>query len=201
MTSDTILLVDDDAGVRDSTAALLRAVGFTVRAFDSAAALIAATPEGHCLLADIRMPEMDGLQLQSILARTRPALPVVFITGHGDVPLAVRAMKAGAIDFIEKPFEEEVLLASVRLAVQVGKKAGEKATKSTAAHELLSRLTPREREVFDQLAVGKANKVAAFALGISMRTVEVHRAHILQKLNARSISDLVRLAIAVGPSP
>ena len=120
MTADTVLLVDDDADVRESTTALLRASGFTVLGFASAKALLAADPEGQCLLADIRMPEMDGLQLQAHLARTRPALPVVLITGHGDIPMAVRAMKAGVIDFIEKPFDDAILVASIRNAVEVG---------------------------------------------------------------------------------
>ena len=201
MTADTVLLVDDDAAVRESTPALLRASGFTVLGFASAKALLAAAPEGQCLLADIRMPEMDGLQLQAHLARTRPALPVVLITGHGDIPMAVRAMKAGVIDFIEKPFDDAILVASIRNAVEVGKKAGDVEAEGTAAREVLSRLTPRERDVFDQLAVGKANKVAAYALGISPRTVEARRANILQKVNGRSISDLVRLSVAAARRP
>jgi two-component system response regulator FixJ len=147
------------------------------------------------------MPEMDGLTLQEEVVKQKRGLPVVIITGHGDVPLAVRAMKAGAVDFIEKPFDDEMLLSSISRALEIGNKTRSEAAEASAAERLLALLTPRERTVLDQLVVGRSNKVAAHELGISPRTIEIHRAHIMDKMNARSLSDLVRISLAAGRSP
>jgi len=144
------------------------------------------------------MPEMDGLELQEELARRGIIIPVIIMTGHGDVPLAVRAMKAGALDFLEKPFEEEAMLGSVRRALDLGRQKHDQMAEARAAQDLLALLTPRERHVLDQLVAGRSNKVAAYELGISPRTIEIHRARIMDKMNARSLSDLVRTALAAA---
>jgi two-component system response regulator FixJ len=192
-----IYVVDDDADVRDSLRILLESAGFAVRDYGMAKHFLADGPfGGACLVADIRMPEMDGLELQEELVRRKISLPVIVITGHGDVPLAVRAMKAGAIDFIEKPFDDENLLTSIRRAIEIGQQVRTREAEAAAAEKLLTLLTPRERDVLDQLVVGRSNKVAAYELGISPRTVEIHRAHIMDKMNARSLSDLVRISLA-----
>lgn len=198
-TGSAVFVVDDDEHVRDSISALLQSAGFAVRTFASAKELLAAgTDQGGCLIADIRMPEMDGLELQEEIVKRGYALSVIVITGHGDVPLAVRAMKAGAVDFIEKPFDDEFMLASVRRALDIGRQRRNAAAEALAASRLLALLTPRERNVLDQLVVGRSNKVAAYELGISPRTIEIHRAHIMDKMNARSLSDLVRISLAAN---
>ncbi|MEJ1968221.1 MAG: response regulator FixJ [Rhizomicrobium sp.] len=194
-----IFVVDDDADVRDSLRILLESANFLVKAFGSAKEFLAGNIQSSaCLVTDIRMPEMDGLALQEEIVRRKIGLPVVIITGHGDVPLAVRAMKAGAVDFIEKPFDDEMLLASVRRALEIGQKTRSVAAEASAAERLLALLTPRERSVLEQLVVGRSNKVAAYELGISPRTVEIHRAHIMDKMNARSLSDLVRISLTAS---
>jgi two-component system response regulator FixJ len=192
-----IFVVDDDHDVRESTRVLLESAGFKVRVYASATAFLADRPPPvGCLIADIRMPEMDGLELQEELIRRGVDLPVIIMTGHGDVPLAVRAMKAGALDFIEKPFNDEFMLASVRRALEIGLRTRNKLAEAKAAQDLLNLLTPRERNVLEQLVAGRSNKVAAYELGISPRTIEIHRARIMDKMNARSLSDLVRIALA-----
>jgi two-component system, LuxR family, response regulator FixJ len=199
--SDTqhIFVVDDDADVRDSMRALLEATSFEVRTFISAKEFLAdEDPKHGCLIADIRMPDMSGLELQEEVIRRHMELPVIIMTGHGDVPLAVRAMKAGAIDFLEKPFNDETMLASVRRALDVGSQTRSRSAETKAANELLETLTPRERSVLDKLVKGRSNKVTAHELGISPRTVEIHRAHIMKKMDASSLSDLVRMVLAAG---
>lgn len=156
---------------------------------------------GRCLVADVRMPEMDGLQLLKEIARRGFGLPIIFITGYGDVAIAVEAMKAGAIDFIEKPFNAATILDSVAKALRVSEQIRNKAGDASAAQNLLDRLTPREREVFDLLICGEPNKVVAYKLGISPRTIELHRSHIMGKMGARSLSDLVRTGLAAPQSP
>lgn len=195
----SILIVDDDEDVRDSLAALLQTAGYSVHTFASAKALLLHDlSKDGCLIVDIRMPEMDGLQLQEELNARSIDLPVIIITGHGDVPLAVRAMKAGAVDFIEKPFDDELMIRSVERALQIASQARTKSAETKAAKQLLALLTPRERSVLEQLVAGRSNKVAAYELGISPRTIEIHRAHIMDKMNARSLSDLVRIALAAS---
>src|SRR5262245_10159393 len=201
--ADPILIVDDDADVRDSLRALLESAGFEVRDFDSAKAILAAggLDEGACLIADIRMPDMDGLALQEELANRRIGLPVIIVTGHGDVPLAVRAMKAGAVDFIEKPFDDELLLQSIKQALVLRRESRGQTSLAQAAAARIAALTDRERQVLERLVAGKANKVIAYELDISPRTVEIHRAHVMEKMEAKSLSDVVRLALAVGLAP
>jgi two-component system response regulator FixJ len=197
-----IFIVDDDPGVRRSLRALLESANFQVHDFPSAKAFLAGDiKSGGCLIADIRMPEMSGLELQEDLIRRGIEMPVIIITGHGDVPLAVRAMRAGAIDFIEKPFDDELLLASLRKALDVGRRQRDRTAEAQQALELISQLTPRERQVLEQLVAGRSNKLAAYELSISPRTIEIHRARIMDKLNARSLSDLVRTALAAASPP
>ena len=200
--AEPILIVDDDADVRDSLRALLESAGFDVRDFDSAKAVLAddRLTQGACLIADIRMPDMDGLALQEELVRRKAGLPVIIVTGHGDVPLAVRAMKAGAVDFIEKPFDDELLLQSIKQALLLRKENRGQASLAQTAAARMALLTERERQVLECLVAGKANKVIAYELDISPRTVEIHRAHVMEKMQARSLSDVVRLALAAGVS-
>jgi two-component system response regulator FixJ len=194
-----VLIVDDDPDVRESLWALLDAAGHSVRSYGSAKALLADdVSSGACLIADIRMPEMDGLELQQEIVRRGLVLPVIIVTGHGDVPLAVRAMKAGAIDFIEKPFSAATILESVARAIALSSRARSRSAEAKSAQEALALLTPRERDVFDQIVAGRPNKIAAFELQISPRTVEIHRAHIMDKMRVRSLSDLVRISLAAA---
>ncbi len=192
-----IFIVDDDAAIRDSLRMLLEGTGFEVQTYDSAQKFLKSEiPKDGCVIADIRMPDMGGLELQEQIVARGLGLPVIVITGHGDVPLAVRAMVAGAIDFIEKPFDEERMLSSVRRALRVGLKTHNRREEAKVAQALLALLTPRERGVMDCLVRGCSNKVAAYELGISPRTIEIHRAHVMGKLNVPSLSDLVRISLA-----
>ena len=197
-----VLIVDDDDAVRDSLGALLMSAGFDVRDFSSARELLDAGPiEGGCLIADIRMPGMDGLELQEELNRRGSVWPVIVVTGHGDVPLAVRAMKAGAVDFIEKPYEDDVLLEAVRRAVASGlRKVRVEATDADSTARL-GGLTAREREVLTHVIAGRPNKIIAHELDISPRTVEIHRAHLMEKMCVKSLPELVRLALTAGIEP
>jgi two-component system response regulator FixJ len=200
MTADTIFVVDDDAAVRDSLRMSLKMAGYSVEAFESAVAFLAsgAFSRGGCLVTDVRMPDMDGLELQEELARRKSSLPIIVMTGHGDIPLAVRAMRAGAIDFLEKPFAREAMLASIARALELNSRA---AAMTGNTQEILARialLTPREREVFDLVVAGKQSKAIAHELGASPRTIEVHRGRVMSKLQVQSLQDLVRLAISAG---
>lgn len=193
-----ILIVDDDADVRDSLRALLESSDYLVNEHDSAAGVLVDPQlrQALCLIADIRMPGMDGLQLQEELTARKIGVPVVVVTGHGDVPLAVRAMKAGAVDFLEKPFDEELLLAAVRRAVAAGEQSRTSSEAAGHAAQLIAQLTPREQDVLKHLVEGRPNKVIAYELSISPRTVEIHRAHVMDKMQARSLPELVRMALA-----
>ncbi|HSK38543.1 MAG TPA: response regulator FixJ [Arenibaculum sp.] len=201
-TEPTVFIVDDDEAVRDSLDMLLEASGFTVETFASPTDFLAsdAPQRPGCLIVDIRMPEMSGLEVQEQLNQAGHTLPVIVITGHGDVPLAVRAMKSGAVDFVEKPFDEETILNAVRNALESMRPRGTPA----CPPELLSRLavlTPREREVLEGLVAGRPNKVIAHDLSISPRTVEIHRARVMEKMRADSLPHLVRMAIEAGVVP
>ncbi|HEX4293571.1 MAG TPA: response regulator [Rhizomicrobium sp.] len=200
-TNQPILIVDDDREVRESLCALLEAAGFAVRSYVSANALLSdELPENACLITDIRMPGMDGMELQAEIVRRGLNLQVIIITGHGDIPLAVRALRAGATDFLEKPFSAQTMLTSVKRAFAVVGQVHNKEVELKAAQQRLAMLTPRERDVFDQIVAGKPNKIAAHELKISSRTVEVHRSHIMGKMNARNLSDLVRISMAASAS-
>ena len=200
MSEEYVFVVDDDADIRDSMRMLLEVAGYKVRCFTSAKHFLADEhPKHGCLIADVRMPDMSGLELQVEVTRRHIDLAVIIMTGHGDVPLAVQAMKAGAIDFLEKPFDDDIMMASVRRAMEIGSQARSRTAESNAAKDLLSSLTPRERSVLDKLVQGRSNKIVAYELGISPRTVEIHRAHIMTKMEASSLSDLVRLVLAAEP--
>jgi two-component system, LuxR family, response regulator FixJ len=195
----TIYVVDDDADFRDSIRMLLESAGFTVQNYASAAQFLADhILKGGCLIADIRMPDMDGLELQKEIIKRGIELPVIIITGHGDVPQAVRAMKAGAIDFIEKPFNPEHVLSSVRRALKAGQQSRGQTAEFETARDKLALLTPRERSALICLVNGMSNKIAAHELGISPRTIEIYRARIMDKMKAKSLSDLVRDAVRAG---
>ena len=195
-----VFVVDDDPGFRDSMCALLSAADIDVRCFGSAKQFLDDDDVKHgCLIADVRMPDMNGLELQEEVIRRHMELAVIIITGHGDVPLAVRAMKAGAIDFLEKPFDNKVLLACVRGALLTGSRVRSRNAQSKAANDLLALLTLRERDVLGKLVKGCSNKVTAHDLGISPRTVENHRAQIMNKMDVSSLSGLVRVVLAAGP--
>lgn len=189
-------VVDDEPAIRESLGMLLRSVGLKSRAYAGAHEFLAAwRPDGtECLVCDVRMPGMSGLELQEALNARHLRLPVVLITGHGDVAMAVRAMKAGASDFIEKPFNDQVLLDAVNRALARARDGQGSGRAEIEAR--LESLTPREREVMLLVAEGRPNKVVATRLGLSTRTVEVHRAKLMEKMQARSLADLVRMAIA-----
>ena len=199
MPEPTVYIVDDEPAIRDSLAMLLRSVGLASRTFPSAPAFLEGFDAGApgCLVADVRMPGMSGLELQEALRARQAALPVIIITGHGDIAMAVRAMKAGAADFIEKPFNEQVLLDAVHRAL-AQQRPGEPPPSAVRAEieARVATLTPREREVMLHVAEGRPNKVVATRLGLSTRTVEVHRAKAMEKMQARSLAELVRMAIA-----
>lgn len=203
MTADgTVHVVDDDDAMRDSLTVLLGAAGFTVAAYPSAQAFLTASTDGPgCVLIDVRMPGMGGLELQEELARRGRRIPVILMTGHADVPLAVKAMKAGAVDFVEKPFEEAAMVGAIRRAFSLGLEAARAEAEGNQIGSRLAHLTPREREVLDALVAGKPNKIIAHELSISPRTVEIHRARVMEKMEARTLSDLVRMALSVGLGP
>jgi two-component system response regulator FixJ len=195
-------VVDDDQGVRDSLAFLLQSAGFGVCTYDSADAFLAVAPGlvCGCVLTDVRMPGMDGLALQRHLAALGGSLAVVVMTGHADVPIAVGALKAGARDFLEKPFEDDRLFAVVREALAASQRAQEEQQASAGIAGRLATLTPREREVLDRLVAGLPNKTIAYDLGTSPRTVEVQRARVMEKMGARSMAELVRMVLALERS-
>jgi two-component system, LuxR family, response regulator FixJ len=189
--------VDDDAAFCDSLRALFESAAYSVQIHESAVSLLSAIiPEESCLVTDIRLTGMNGLELQEAIAKREIDLPVIVMTGHGDIPLAVRAMKAGAVDFVEKPFDGELMLESVRRALRFGQQRRDQFLEAKAAHERIALLTPRELTVLEKLVAGCSNKVAGFELGISPRTVEIHRAKIMDKMRADSLSDIVRIALA-----
>ena len=191
-------LVDDDEAIRRSVGFMLKTSGFHVRTYQSGAELLKAAGnlEPGCILLDIRMPGMDGLEVQQSLQEKGVALPVIIMTGHGDVGLAVKAMKAGALDFIEKPFEKAVLLSALEHGIDRLKRSAANVERADEAAVRLQALTPRERDVLDGLAKGLPNKTIAYDLGISPRTVEIHRANLMTKLGVRSLSEALRIAFA-----
>lgn len=197
----TVHIVDDEEEVRRSLAFLLTATGFTVRVHDSATSFLAVAPSAvgkACLVTDLRMPDMNGVELLEKLNEMGALVPAVVITGHGDVPMAVAAMKAGAVDFVEKPFEDEVLISSITRAAERLHKIAGPGEDVAALRPRLGELSDRERQVLHAIVAGLPNKAIAYDLDISPRTVEVHRANIMSKMRARSLPELVRMAIALG---
>jgi len=201
MAADAIVhVIDDDEAVRQSIEFLLRTAGVTARTYDSASAFLTALPTADtgCIITDVRMPGISGIDLLRRLGEMRVKMPVIVITGHGDVPLAVEAMKNGAVDFIEKPFEDELLLGSVRSALNRSQENAARDAERAEVEARLATLTNREREVLEGLVAGKPNKVIAFDLAISPRTVEIYRANVMTKMEAASLSELVRMALVAG---
>lgn len=193
-------VIDDDEAVRQSIEFLLRTSGVTARTYDSASAFLDVLPtvESGCIITDVRMPGISGIELLRRLGEMRIRIPVIVITGHGDVPLAVEAMKNGAVDFFEKPFEDELLLASVRSALNRSQENAARDAERAEVEARLATLTNREREVLEGLVAGKPNKIIAFDLAISPRTVEIYRANVMTKMEAASLSELVRMTLVVG---
>ena len=197
----TVHVVDDDEAVRDSLQWLLEGKDYRVRCFDSAESFLSRfdAREVACVLADIRMNGMSGLELQDKLIERKSPLPIVFITGHGDVPMAVASMKKGAMDFIEKPFKEEELVSLVERMLEKARVAFSQQLEAASRDALLSRLTAREAQVLERIVAGRLNKQIADDLGISIKTVEAHRANIMEKLNANTVADLLKTALSAHP--
>jgi len=196
----TIYVVDDDQAMRSSLKWLIESIGMRVRTFESADEFLASYYPGGagCLLLDVRMPGMSGLELQTHLASREIELPVIIITGHGDVAMAVKAMKAGAVDFIEKPFHDEALLGSIRNALTHGERKRSLRFQRAEIAARLAELTPREHEVMEMVTEGASNREIAAALGVSAKTVEAHRARVMDKMRASSLAELVRMALIAG---
>ncbi|MDR6288153.1 MULTISPECIES: response regulator FixJ [Inquilinus] len=188
-------VIDDDEAIRLSLSFLLETAGFQVKVYDSALAFLDRPdlPRSGCVVTDVRMPDMDGLTLQRTMIERKVMLPVIVMTGHGDVPVAVQALKAGAADFIEKPFDDELLIRAIHAALERNRREREEHDEAAAVAARLSVLTPRELEVLAGLVKGHPNKTVAYDLGISARTVEVHRARVMDKMQARNLSELVRM--------
>ncbi len=193
----TVFVVDDDAAVRDSLDLLMRSVGLRVETYATAADFLAAYDAARlgCLVLDVRMPGMSGLELQEQLRARGATLPIVFLTAHGDVPMAVQAVKAGAMDFIQKPFRDQVLLDKVQHALEEHRRRYQANADHAEIVRRIASLSPREREVLEKVVEGKANKVIAADLGISQRTVEIHRARVMAKMQADSVSHLVQMVV------
>lgn len=201
MTEPTVFVVDDDEGVRDALALHLDLAGLRVRTFPSADAFLTMIgPEDRgCAVLDIRMPGMDGLSLQAEMVRQGISLPVIIITGHGDVPAAVTAFRAGAVDFLQKPFDEDRLIERVREAIERDARDRRQRQEQDDARQRAATLSPREREVMLLIAEGLSNKHVALRLEIGVRTVETHRARVMEKMGAGSVPELARLALLLAP--
>ena len=200
--SEVVHVIDDDADVRQSLAFLLSTAGIAVRVHESAIAFLQALPtiEGGCIVTDVRMPGMDGIALQRRLKADKSSIPVIVMTGHGDIALAVEAMKAGAVDFIEKPFDDDALIGAIKTALSRGRESSERRSAASVVRDRLKLLSDRERQVLDGLVAGKPNKIIAYDLGISPRTVEIYRANVMTKMQADSLSALVRMALLEAAS-
>jgi len=198
--TDIVHVVDDDEAMRDSMAFLLRAENLQVQTYADAADFLTALPQIKvgCVVTDVRMPGMSGIELLQRLRELKVSLPVIVVSGHGDVPLAVEAMKTGALDFIEKPFDDDVFLRAVRTALGAQAVDSQRQAQKATINSRLESLSNREREVLEGLVAGHPNKTIAYDLGISPRTVEIYRANVMEKMQARSLSDLVRMALVGG---
>lgn len=194
--SPLVYIVDDDPAIRDSLTLLMKSVGLPSRAYGSASEFLDSYDPNApgCLVADIRMPGLSGLELQQVLLERHSEMRIIFITGHGDVPMAVKAMKAGALDFIQKPFRDQELLDRINSALQEDQQRRDSREEVAEIRERRDSLTPREKEVLDKVVEGLANKVIALDLGVSQRTIELHRARVMQKMEVRSLAQLVRAA-------
>lgn len=199
MKTSTVFIVDDEEAVADSIAMLLGSVGLTTRTFRNAHSFLESyRPEfAGCLILDVRMPRMSGLELQQELNRRRHTLPVIFMTGHGDVPMAVEAMRAGALDFLQKPFNDDELIRRVQRALEQDLRERELLRQREEIERRWNELTPREREIAERIVDGQANKTIAMDLEISERTVELHRARIMQKMGARALAQLVQMLLSL----
>ena len=197
---ETVFVVDDDQAMRSSLQWLIESMGMRVETYDSAQAFLDAYYPGRagCLLLDVRMPGMSGLELQAYLARREYRIPVIIITGHGDVSMAVKAMKNGAVDFIEKPFDDEALIVSIRNALQHEEKQRALRAQRADIAARMAELTPREHQVMSMVTDGRSNKEIATTLGVSAKTVEVHRARVMDKMRADSLAELVRMVMIAG---
>jgi len=195
-------VIDDDEAVRASIDFLLRTAMLTVKTYESAGAFLEVAPTigSGCIITDVRMPGLSGIELLRRLGEMQIGLPVIVITGHGDVPLAVEAMKSGAVDFLEKPFDDDVLLASVRSALNRSEASAAIETERAEIRQRIAALTHRERDVLEGLVAGHPNKIIAFKLEISPRTVEIYRANVMTKMKAGSLSELVRMALIADPA-
>jgi RNA polymerase sigma factor (sigma-70 family) len=203
MTNQAIVhVVDDDAALRDSLRWLIESVGLRAHVYGTAEEFLSDYDGSGpgCLVLDVRMPGLSGLELQEKLRRQDIQIPIIIVTGHADVPIAIRALKAGAMDFIEKPFSDQILLDRVRDAIERDREQRKLAAKRAAIAAQVAQLTPREREVMALVVAGKANKVIASELGLSQKTVEVHRARVMRKMHAESVAQLVQLALE-SPAP
>jgi FixJ family two-component response regulator len=197
-----VFIVDDDLSVRRTTERLVRTAGFNVQAFTSAREFLKnPRPAGPaCLILDVRMPGLDGMELQQELTRAGIHIPIIFITGHGDIPMSVRAMKAGAVEFLTKPFRSRSLLGAIHAAIERDRSAHQERSESGELHQCYGELTPREREVMTLVVTGMLNKQVAGELATTERTIKFHRAHIMQKMQAESLAALVRMAEKLGIS-
>jgi two-component system response regulator FixJ len=195
-----VYVVDDDESIRARLDVLFRGAGLTVRSFESAKAFLVFLPQAHsgCIVTDVRMPEVTGMDLLRHVMTVRPELPVIVMTGMGDVALAVEAMKTGAVDFLEKPFEDGSMLSAVHAAIKREEEASTRKAENANIRDRLESLSKRERQVLEELLSGNPNKIMAYNLGISARTVEKYRANLMDKMAAKSVSDLVRMAIKAG---
>ena len=200
MQPEMVYVVDDDEAVRHSLEFLLKTAGMEVRTFESAEAFLKVLPgsKSGCVITDLRMPGITGMDLLRRVKDSGVDMPVIVVTGHGDISIAVEAMKIGAIEFLEKPFDDDLLLEAVRGALQREANAAKHKAELSDIHKKLAALSNRERQVLEGLVAGNANKVIAFDLGISPRTVEIYRANLMTKMAANSLSDLVRMAMAAG---
>jgi two-component system response regulator FixJ len=198
----TVFVVDDDEAVRNSLKLLLKSAGLTAQTFVSGQEFLASydASQPGCILLDVRMPGLSGLDMQHELSLRGASIPVIFITGHGDIPMAVEAMQHGAFDFLQKPFRDSDLLERLQRALARDAEIRGRLRHTDRIRERLASLSPREREVLDLVTRGKANKMVAGDLGVSQRTVEIHRAHVMQKMEANSLAELVRMMMTVAPS-
>lgn len=196
----TVFIVDDDSAIRDSMSMLMKTIGLKSQSFSSAKLFLEHydPAEQGCLVLDVRMPGMSGLELQEALNERQAILPVIFITGHGDVPMAVDAIKNGAADFIQKPFRDQDLIDRINMAIENDQKFRSQLTRKQELKERFESLTPREKEVLNQVVNGSANKVAAHELGVSQRTIEIHRSRVMEKMQARSVAQLVKMYMTLS---